>query len=228
MFETSPETDKIYAALAKAQAELKTAKIDSTNPHFRSQYAGLKSVMDSILPALNKHGICVIQPPSFDGENVTVMTRLGHGNQWISSSMSCPVGNRKTAQAIGSVITYLRRYSIQSMTGSTAGVVDDDGNEGSYREAVEQQTQKSESHLQKQRTKLERFKEKKQSAAEISNLPQFEETLERHGWSLAWIEKQTEAQGWGSPRDWKNDTRSRFIQKEAWTQFSLPESEINA
>ena len=102
------------------------------------------------------------------------------------------------------------------MTGSTAGVVDDDGNEASADPQREPYLKK-----EQQREKIEA------AAAEISNLPQFEETLERNGWSLAWIEKQTEAQGWGSPRDWKNDTRSRFIQKEAWTQFSLPESEIN-
>jgi len=216
MFQTTPETDKIFAALAKAQSELKTAEFDSQNPHFRSKYASLKSVMDSILPALNKYGICVIQPASFDGENVQVMTRLGHGSQWISSTMSCPVGNRKTAQAIGSVITYLRRYSIQSMTGSTAGVVDDDGNEASADPQREPYLKK-----EQQREKIEA------AAAEVSNLPQFEETLERHGWSLAWIERETEAQGWGSPRDWKNHTRLRFLEKETWTQFSLPESEIN-
>ena len=165
----------------------------------------------------------MLQPPSFEGDMVTVTTILGHeSGQWMESQMSCPIGQKRTAQAIGSVITYLRRYSMQAITGSAAGIVDDDGN------AATESMRKSESHLQKQRTKLERLKEKKQpSAAELSNLPQFEEALERHGWSLAWIEKQTEAQGWGSPREWKNDTRSRFIQKEAWTQFSLPESEIN-
>ena len=105
------------------------------------------------------------------------------------------------------------------MTGSTAGVVDDDGNEAStdpagdlYRKRVEQQKEEQREEA---------------VAAEISNLPEFEETLERHGWSLAWIEKQTLSQGWGSPREWRNDTRMRFIQKEAWTQFSLPEENVN-
>lgn len=116
------------------------------------------------------------------------------------------------------------------MTGSTAGVVDDDGNEAStgvYQKTVEQQSAAAESHLQKQMKKLERFEQRQSPASEVSNLPEFEETLQKNGWTLSWIEKQTMAQGWGSPREWKNDTRMRFLQKEAWSQFQLPEEDVH-
>ena len=58
----------IYAALAAAQAEMGPALKDSTNPAFRSKYADLANVCAACLPALNRHGIAVIQPP-YDDDN---------------------------------------------------------------------------------------------------------------------------------------------------------------
>ncbi len=52
------EVDTIIAAaheaLVQAQAELKHAVKDSTNPHFRSKYADLGAVWDAAKPALAK------------------------------------------------------------------------------------------------------------------------------------------------------------------------------
>ena len=56
----------LYAALAAAQADMGPALKDSTNPAFKSKYADLASVMTACLPALNAHGIAVIQPPYQD------------------------------------------------------------------------------------------------------------------------------------------------------------------
>ena len=56
----------IATALASAQINMGKALKQANNPHFRSKYADLGSVMDACLPALNEHGIAVIQPTGED------------------------------------------------------------------------------------------------------------------------------------------------------------------
>ena len=122
----------IAPALALAQSEMSSAKKSSTNPHFRSKYADLPSVMEAVMPALNKHGISVLQFPSFDLETklVSVETRLLHkSGEWVSGSCSALPRDHKNVQAVGSTITYLKRYGLQSMTGCPSE--DDDGNAAS-------------------------------------------------------------------------------------------------
>tara|TARA_R110000751_G_scaffold65191_7_gene133512 strand:- start:2155 stop:2865 length:711 start_codon:yes stop_codon:yes gene_type:complete len=130
-FNTSPEVAALFGALAVAQSQMGSAVKDSTNPHFRSRFASLGAVLDAVLPALNANSIALMQHPSFDGANVNLTTILAHkSGQWMSSVVSAPVSKRD-AQGVGSAITYLRRYSAQSICGLP--VDDDDGNAASRR-----------------------------------------------------------------------------------------------
>ena len=122
----------IAPALAAAQSEMTGAKKGSRNPHFRSSYADLAAVMEAVMPALNKHGISVLQFPSFDLETklVSVETRLLHkSGEWVAGTCSALPKDHKNVQAVGSTITYLKRYGLQSMTGCPSE--DDDGNAAS-------------------------------------------------------------------------------------------------
>ena len=122
----------IAPALALAQSEMTGAKKGSNNPHFRSKYADLSDVMEAVMPALNKHGISVLQFPSFDLETKLVSgeTRLLHkSGEWVAGSCSALPRDHKNVQAVGSTITYLKRYGLQSMTGCPSE--DDDGNAAS-------------------------------------------------------------------------------------------------
>ena len=125
---TSPVA--LFKALAAAQAEMLPAVKDGANPHFRSRYATLAAVLQAILPALNSNGLALSQHPGMDGATVTVTTLITHeSGQWMTSTVSAPLGGRKDAQAVGSAITYLRRYAAQSIAGLP--VEDDDGNSAS-------------------------------------------------------------------------------------------------
>lgn len=124
----SQEIDKLADALAKAQLEMESAKMDSTNPHFRSSYADMASVVKASRPHLAKHGIAVVQCTSATPDGVvTIKTMLMHSSgQWISSDFS--VKPAKTdMQGIGSAITYARRYCYSSLVGITSSNDDDDG-----------------------------------------------------------------------------------------------------
>jgi len=127
----SESIEQLAKALAAAQAEMANAKKDAHNPHFKSQYADLQSVWDACRGPLTKNGLSVIQSPenAQDG-SVVVTTRLLHiSGQWIESEISA-VPRDKGPQAIGSVITYLRRYSLAALVG--VAPEDDDGNAATH------------------------------------------------------------------------------------------------
>jgi hypothetical protein len=124
------EHKTIYAALAAAQAEMGRALKDSTNPHFRSKYADLASVMDACMPALNKHGIAVLQPAYDDETGRYVKTIFVHGASGESVECRVPlVVAKNDMQGYGSAATYARRYGLMGMAGIAPD--DDDGNAAS-------------------------------------------------------------------------------------------------
>jgi hypothetical protein len=128
----SESVDKIGAALAKSQAEIDGAAKKSTNPFFKSSYADLHTVIQSCMPQLSKNGISIVQGTEFDIDHkgnghYFVSTTLIHASgQWLKSRCRLIVGGKKDIQALGSAITYGRRYGLSAMAG--IGQFDDDGN----------------------------------------------------------------------------------------------------
>lgn len=126
VFETSPSTEKLDAALAKVQGEVKPALKDSLNPHFRSSYADLASVWDAIRLALSRNGVSVTQwPVDSDSSLVTMVTRVAHAGEWMKGTFSIPA-SKADAQGYGSAITYARRFTLMAAIG--VAPEDDDGN----------------------------------------------------------------------------------------------------
>lgn len=122
----STQHQNIATALAAAQMEMGKALKSADNPHFRSKYADLASVMDACLPALNKHGIAVIQPLVETELGRSVVTRFIHSGGEV---LECPVPlifGKQDMQGLGSAITYARRYGLMSLAGIAPE--DDDGN----------------------------------------------------------------------------------------------------
>lgn len=122
----STQHQNIATALAAAQMEMGKALKSADNPHFRSKYADLASVMDACLPALNKHGIAVIQPLVETELGRSVVTRFIHSSGEV---LECPVPlifGKQDMQGLGSAITYARRYGLMSLAGIAPE--DDDGN----------------------------------------------------------------------------------------------------
>lgn len=118
---------QLAAALAKAQGQLEGAKKDSTNPHFKSRYADLASVVDAIKAAFPPNGLSYAQTIVTTEHGVGVETILMHeSGEWIGGdAFSIPV-NKADAQGFGSALTYARRYSLSAIAGVKAD--DDDGN----------------------------------------------------------------------------------------------------
>lgn len=116
----------LFSALAAAQAEMGPALKDATNPHFRSKYADLASVQAACLPALNAHGIAVMQPPvEIDGQRY-VKTVLAHESGEREECLVPLIVAKNDMQGYGSAVTYARRYGLMAMAGVAPD--DDDGN----------------------------------------------------------------------------------------------------
>jgi hypothetical protein len=122
----SESIKELATALAKAQAEIENASKSSVNPHFKSKYADLAEVLNTVRPVFSKHGISVIQAPSYEAGIAGVETMLMHSSgEWLSNTCSAPV-SKQDAQGVGSAVTYLRRYSLASFAGIAQE--DDDAN----------------------------------------------------------------------------------------------------
>ena len=130
----SDKIDKLAAALTKAQSEMKGAEKKSVNPFFNSGYADLHTVIESSFPHLTKHGLSVIQGnDSKPGEFFVTTMLLHESGQWIKSKLKMPI-EKATAQSVGSVITYGRRYGLSAITGIAQ--YDDDGNAASQTKGI--------------------------------------------------------------------------------------------
>ena len=121
----SESIKEIATALAKAQSLIEGASKDSANPFFKSSYADLSSVWAAVRKPLTANGIAVIQSPHADGLRVSVDTLLTHiSGEWMRGTVSVSA-KEDSPQAVGSCITYLRRYALQSFAG--VAPEDDDG-----------------------------------------------------------------------------------------------------
>jgi ERF superfamily len=118
---------QLAKSLSIAQGEMRGAVKDAANPFFKSNYSDLASIIDAIKIPFSKNGLSYVQlTDSTQDGFVSVETVLMHSSgEWISCSLSQkPVKN--DAQATGSLVSYLRRYTLQSISGVPS--VDDDGN----------------------------------------------------------------------------------------------------
>ena len=125
MITTSEKIDEISKALVAAEAEIGGALKDAKNPHFKSQYASLASIVAASKVALAGQEIGVIQSPgTLNDGALRIITRLIHSSgQWIETTCDIPLG-KKDAQGVGSTTTYGRRYALAAAL--NIPVVDDD------------------------------------------------------------------------------------------------------
>ncbi|RAS90305.1 recombinase [Bacillus cereus] len=123
---------KLAKSLVLFNSEVNKIAKDADNPFFKNNYATLDTIIDEIRPILSKHGLSIMQIPSGDGQNVTLKTLLLHeSGEWIESDELTMKPVKNDPQAVGSCITYARRYSLAAFLSLNTGE-DDDGNSATY------------------------------------------------------------------------------------------------
>jgi methionine aminopeptidase len=117
----------IAKALQEFNKEITNIPQTAKNPFYNSSYAPLSSIIETIRPIANKHGLSILQDL---GDYNTISTMILHtSGEWIcQEGMKMPL-EKNTPQGAGSAITYGRRYSLSAML-NLATEEDDDGNSG--------------------------------------------------------------------------------------------------
>lgn len=125
----SAEISEISAALSAFQGDIKQPKLSKEvkvktkgGYEYKFKYADLSACVEAASPQLKAHGLAVTQIVS-DGKLITLLTHKS--GQWFRSEL--PIGQATDYQALGSAITYLKRYSYCAILGIVADT-DDDAN----------------------------------------------------------------------------------------------------
>jgi hypothetical protein len=161
MTRTSDQLDQIAPALVGIHNELRAIVKDSKNPAFKSKYASLDAILDTIRPILVRNG-CFVTQTVTEGATHNVTMRRKQNNeqteqvvetfqetsvftitaasrcihlsgQWIESISIVPVA-KFDAHGLGAAQTYARRFSLASLL-ALATDDDDDGNASTIQHA---------------------------------------------------------------------------------------------
>lgn len=131
--ERSESIAELAKALVKAQAAMthvakkKVAKIQTrSGGEYSYSYADLADVWDTCRTPLTDNGLSVSQHPHYADGYLCVDTLLLHeSGEWLLSTMRVAASDTDV-RALGSAITYLRRYALAS----AIGLVSDEDTDG--------------------------------------------------------------------------------------------------
>lgn len=122
----SEKIEDIIGALVKAQAEIKSAEEDSTNPHFKSKYASYEAIRSACKQPLLKNGLVLTHHLGDENGRRVMITQITHtSGQWMRSYLILPQSDKETPQAVGSGISYAKRYSLSALLAMGTGEDDD-------------------------------------------------------------------------------------------------------
>jgi len=123
----SESVKEIATALSNFQGKMAAVKKDSVNPFYKSKYASLDTIWETIRKPLSENGLSIAQTMNLIESNSVLETTLYHtSGEWISGTQLVnPVKN--DPQGLGSAITYARRYSLSAILGLVSDD-DDDAN----------------------------------------------------------------------------------------------------
>jgi hypothetical protein len=117
----------LAAALAVAQGQIKTASKDAKGNY--SKYSTLDAIWDACRQPLAENGLSVVQIPLTGDNGFSLETILLHSSgEWVSGALTLAIvaDRMNEHQALGTAITYARRYALAAMVGVASGD-DDDG-----------------------------------------------------------------------------------------------------
>jgi len=109
---TSESITNIAKALVSFDNAMPKVPKDKVNPHFKSKYASLSIMIEKATPILAANKLAIVQ--QIDGDCMTT-TLLHESGEFITATAAMPCANPSNPQAMGSAITYARRYAYGSI-----------------------------------------------------------------------------------------------------------------
>lgn len=142
MLKKSESIQNLSNAMAEFQKKIKQPLKDANNPFFKSQYVPLENVVEAITETGSQLGISFMQFASSDETgSIEVATLVMHSTgEYIEFPPVRMKPESNKPQAVGSAITYAKRYALSAIFGITSDK-DDDGNEATgLNKPVDKQT----------------------------------------------------------------------------------------
>ncbi len=182
MPDMSEKSDLVIKALMLAKREMgSTVKKDSSNPFHKSRYASLGAHLDLCEVILDSHGLILLHTGNGSYEKPMLVATLMHAEsgQWIKSYLPLP-NPKADSQGLGASVTYMRRYSINSLLGLTAE--DDDGEMASGRGKAKKDVPNTENQV----NAVDKIGD-----VEITNIIKLADNLDNDSYKsfLSWIKK---------------------------------------
>jgi hypothetical protein len=122
----APTADlSLNTALVAAIGQIPPIKATGINAHLKNAYLTLGDIIAGVRPTLSKNGLAISQRPVVTSAGAGCITTILHkeGGSF-ETSLLLPVA-QSTPQAIGSAITYARRYTLTGLLGIAADLDDD-------------------------------------------------------------------------------------------------------
>ena len=113
---------ELAKALSQFQSKIEAIKKTADNPFFKSKFADLSSIIADIRKPLSDEGLSYSQFPTGTGGLTTI---LMHNSGEFLEETFFMTPDKNTAQAVGSCITYMRRYSLGAILGLATEEDDD-------------------------------------------------------------------------------------------------------
>ena len=133
-----PPPRRLFAAIHKVQAKLETVRKNGENPHYRCKYATLDEIWETVRKPINEAGLivfCTIDPGD-DGKK-EMRTHIAEVASGEEISCAFPIVTQNVGpQAIGSAMTYARRYTLAALLEIVTGDGEDDDGEGATRHST--------------------------------------------------------------------------------------------
>jgi hypothetical protein len=136
---TSESIKEISIALSKAQGQMSNPALSKINPHFKSRYADLPEVINTVREIFSQNGLALSQSVSPQDGSWVMITKLMHvSGEWIEGMIPLLYTTERgnPMQSLGSAITYARRYALAALC-NIAADDDDDGNAAAQKKRAE-------------------------------------------------------------------------------------------
>ena len=107
--------------------DLGNAHADKVNPAFKSRYASLAEILDTVKPVALKHGFCIRQVADSHEGSLRVQTFFQHeSGETFPGGVLAVKADTLSPQQLGSALTYIRRQGLQTACCISVDL-DDDG-----------------------------------------------------------------------------------------------------
>ena len=106
---------EIYKKLLNLQKKVGVLTKDKKNPFFKSNYLDINTIIEVVKPILNEEGLLIMQPLGTVEGKMCINTTIIDSETGDKLDGKLELPENPDPQKMGAIITYFRRYALQSL-----------------------------------------------------------------------------------------------------------------